>query len=201
MRRAHLHTCIAAISLMALFADARGQNVSSPKVEQAPASAIAKDSPESLPPLANPATIEQIDEYLKVSGEMESFRARWIAALDKNRPLGAPYWPESFWKAVEDEMQKTDLLPMYIELFQHGISKDLMGEVLDTYRTLGAEHFRGSPACVKLSEAELALSADMDKLKLAETQKVVQKVYAIYRPQIKAARARYLAEHPDWKDK
>lgn len=199
MRR--VHSLIAAIWLIGLFADARGQVASSPKFEQAPAPAVSEDSFESLPSLANPATIEQIHEYLKVSGDMDSFRARWLAAVDKNRSLGAPYWPESFWTAVKDEMQKTDLVPMYIALFQHGISKELMENVLDTYRTLGPEHFRGSPACVEFGNAELALSADMDRLKLAKTQKVVQKIYAIYRPQIKAARTRYLAEHPDWKDK
>jgi hypothetical protein len=45
------------------------------------------------------------------------------------------------------------------------------------------------------------MMADIDKLKLAKTQEVLTKVYAVYKPQIKAARARYLAEHPDWVDK
>jgi hypothetical protein len=45
----------------------------------------------------------------------------------------------------------------------------------------------------------------MERLKLAETQAVILKIYAAYKPQIKAARARYLANiqtgktnnHPD----
>jgi hypothetical protein len=47
----------------------------------------------------------------------------------------------------------------------------------------------------------LALVPDIDKLKLAKTEEVITKVYALYKPQIKAARARYLAEHPGWADK
>jgi hypothetical protein len=102
---------------------------------------------------------------------------------------------------MKKEMQTTDLLPMFVTLYRHGISRDLMQEVLDTYRTLGAEHFKGSLACFKLGDAELPLSDDMDKLKLAKTMEVSEKVYEIYKPQIEAARARYLTEHPGYADK
>jgi len=155
----------------------------------------------STPALRDAATEAQIREYLQVSGEVDEFRKSWIAAVDKNRSIGAPYWPESFWQAVKDEMQKTDLVPMYVTLFQHGVSRELMQEVLDAYRARGPENFRGSPECFKLGTAVAAVQEEMEKLKLAETQAVVLKVYTEYKPQIKAARARYLAEHPDWKDK
>lgn len=174
------------------------QDKQTPRIVRSPASL---DISASLPPLKDPATADQIREYLRLSGDLDSFRVSWIAALDKNRAIGAPYWPESFWTALRSEMQKTDLIPMFITLYQHGISKDLMQEVLDAYHRLGIEHFRGSPECFKLGNAELALSSDMDKLKLAKTQEVFGKVYAVYKPQIKAARARYQAEHPEWVDK
>ena len=156
---------------------------------------------DSLPPLPDPATADQIREFLRLSGDMDSLRLRWIGALDKNRALGAPYWPESFWTAIKEEMRNTDLLPMYITLFQHDVSRDLMQEVLDTYHRLGVDHFQGSPACFKLGDPRLGLVADMDKLKLAKTQEVVNKVYAVYKPQIKAARLKYQADHPGWVDK
>lgn len=97
-------------------------------------------------------------------------------------------------------MQQTDLTPMFINLYQHGVSKDLMQEVNNTYHSLGRNHFQGSDACVKLGEAQLKLADDMNTLKLAKTQEVITSVYAEYRPRIKAARKKYLAEHPDWKD-
>jgi hypothetical protein len=57
-------------------------------------------------------------------------------------------------------MRNADLTPMFIVLFQHGVSLDLMGEILESYRRLGADHFAGSPACAKLGEAEVAMQAD-----------------------------------------
>jgi hypothetical protein len=90
---------------------------------------------------------------------------------------------------------------MYVILSQHYISKELMQEVLDAYHRLGAEHFHGSQECIKLGNAVVAMNSDMDKVKLAMTRKVVLKVYAIYKPQIKAARVQYMAEHPGWSDK
>jgi hypothetical protein len=166
-----------------------------------PESSFSTDITNSLPPLENPATKDQIQEFLRLSGEENSFRQSWIAAVDKNRSDGAPYWPESFWTAVKEEMQKTDLTPMYVILSQHYISKELMQEVLDAYHRLGAEHFHGSQECIKLGNAVVAMNSDMDKVKLAMTRKVVLKVYAIYKPQIKAARVQYMAEHPGWSDK
>jgi hypothetical protein len=154
-----------------------------------------------LTPIADPATPGQIREYLQLSGDLESFRARWVAALDQNRSLGAPYWPESFWTAAKTAMQNADLAPMFVTLFQHGISRELMQEVLDAYHSLGAANFTGSMACMKLGTAESALAGDMEHLKLAKTLEVLNKVYADYKPQIKAARERYLAEHPDYVDK
>jgi hypothetical protein len=178
------------------------QNQPPPKIAHTPTPPPPwPDASDKLLPMKDPASVDQIREYLRLSGELDSFRVSWLAALDKNRSRGEPYWPEAFWNDVRTEMQTTDLMPMFVTLFQHGISRDLMKDVLDTYRTLGAEHFKGSPACFKLGDAELALSADMDKLKLTKTMEVIEKVYEIYKPQIKAARARYLAEHPNWNDK
>ena len=190
-----LVTNLCAIALMIPCANiGRGQ-------QARPAFAQPSSDADSLPIVRNPATEAQIREYLRVSGDADEFRKSWIAAVDKNRSIGAPYWPESFWQAVKDEMQKTDLVPMYVTLFQRGLSRELMQEVLNAYRERGREHFRGSPECLKLGNAETAMQGEMEKLKLAETRAVVSKVYAAYKPEIRTARARYLAEHPEWKDK
>jgi hypothetical protein len=184
-----------------LLSAVHAQDKQAPKIVRTPAPQSVSDISTSLAPLKDPATIDQIREYLRLSGDLDSFRVRWIAALDKNRSIGAPYWPESFWTALKEEMEKTDLMPMFVTLYQHGISRALMQEVLDAYERLGATHFQGSPECFKLGDAELALATDMDKLKLAKTGEVLTKVYTIYKPEIKAARVRYQAEHPEWVDK
>jgi hypothetical protein len=156
---------------------------------------------ELLPPLKDPATVEQIREYLRLSGDMDAYRLRWIAAVDKNRSIGAPYWPESFWTSLKKEMQDTDLMPMYVVLYQHCITREFMREVLDAYHRQSAEEFQRSQVRFKLYEALSQQNAVMNKLTLAKTQEVTMKIYTIYKPQIKAARARYLAEHPGWVDK
>jgi hypothetical protein len=154
----------------------------------------------TFPPVQNPATKDQIREYLKLSGDLDSFRDSWIAALDKNRSFGAPYWPESFWIAMKQEMQNTDLMPVFVVYFQHAVSKDVMQEVLETYQRVGAAHFQGTPACFKLGDALVPMSSDFDKLKLQMTDETLEKVYQAHKPEIKAARAQYLKDHPDWKD-
>ncbi len=194
----------AAIScaVLGLFSSVQSQTQQPPSIVQVPVVHFAKDPSLTLAPLPDAATPEQIHEYLTLSGEVESFRERWIAAFDSNRSegKGAPYWPDAFWEALREEMQRTDLVPMFVELYQHGLSKQLMQEVLDTYHANGADHFKGSPACFKLGAADAALTDDMDKLKLAETTAVLERVYQVWKPKIKEARAQYLAAHPDFKD-
>jgi hypothetical protein len=41
----------------------------------------------------------------------------------------------------------------------------------------------------------------MDKLKLAKTTDIANKVYAEHKAEIKAARVRYLVENPDYMDR
>jgi hypothetical protein len=191
-----LVSILCAIALIVAYADGRIAQQSGPSFAKS-----TSDAGDSPPAPRDAATEAQIREYLRVSGDADEFRKSWIAAVDKNRSIGAPYWPESFWQAVKDEMQKTDLVPMYVTFLQHGVSRELMQEVLDAYRVRGRDHFQGSPECFKLGTAVAAVQGEFEKLKLAETQAVILKVYAQYKPQMKAARARYLSDHPDWKDK
>ena len=183
---------VATVSV-SLLTIGHAQDTQAPKTVHAPDTTAAPDDSVSLLPLADPATPDQIREYLRLSGELVSFRARWIAAVDKNRSIGAPYWPEAFWTDLKAEMQKTDLMPMYIILYQHEISRELMQRVLDAYKRFGADHFTESLECIELGGAELSMKADADKLTLAKTLEITKNVYAIYKPEIEAARMRYMA--------
>jgi hypothetical protein len=154
----------------------------------------------AFPPIQNPATADQIREYLRLSGDMETYRTRLIGKVDDIRYIGKPYWPESFWASIKEEMRKDDMMPMFIVLFQHGISKELMQKTLDAYHQGGTDHFAGSPEWVKIEDAKRAMSPDTQKLMLMETQATIERVYQVYKPQIKAARVKYMAEHPDYKE-
>jgi hypothetical protein len=192
-----LISCTAATVASFGFAQGKQVSIATPP----PAAQTSPDYASSFPPVKNPATADQIREYLLLSGESEKYRTRLINTVDKVRYIGEPYWPESFWTSIKEEMRKANLTPMFIVLFQHGVSRELMQEVLDSYHRLGADHFAGSPACVKLGAAESAMQADTGQIMLKETQAIIEKVYQVYKPQIKAARAKYMVEHPDWKDK
>jgi protein TonB len=192
MKRSTIHLFAVVTVAVSLLNIGHAQDKQTPEIVRAPLPA-APDNTVSLPPLADPATPDQIREYLRLSGDMDSFRAKWIAAVDKNRSIGAPYWPEAFWTDLKAEMQKTDLMPMYITLFQHEISRELMQRVLDAYKRFGADHFTESLECIELGGAELSMKADADKLTLAKTLEITKNVYAIYKPEIEAARMRYMA--------
>ncbi|HEX4758350.1 MAG TPA: hypothetical protein VH308_10215, partial [Terracidiphilus sp.] len=111
-----------------------------------------------------------------------------------------PYWPESFWTDIKTEMQNTDLAPMFAVWYRHTISRELMDKVLDAYHKLGREQFHGSPVCTEMGSAESPMKAQWDEVTVLMTRQVIARVYAADKPQIDAARARYIAEHPGWKD-
>jgi hypothetical protein len=154
-----------------------------------------------LAPIQNHATDEQLRKYFELSGELNLQRQRWVMALDENRSIGAPYWPESFWTDLKLEMLKFDLAPGYIGLYQHYISKETMQSVIDAYKSLGPENFPGSEACVKWSEQRRGMEDDANKLNLSNLMQINDAVYARYKAQIASARVKYKTEHPDWVDK
>jgi hypothetical protein len=157
--------------------------------------------PNQLAPIDNHATEEQIRTYLQLTGELNDYRQRWIAAIATNRSIGAPYWPEPFWTDLKIEMQKFDLVPTAITLYQHYVSQAAMQNVINAYKSLGPAKFPGSQAGVKWAATRLGMQADSDKLTLSNTQQVIQVVYERYKPRIAAERVKYKAEHPDWVEK
>jgi hypothetical protein len=197
---AALYRLLISVTLIMLSSCGTAQTKQAPAAAPTSASDKIPDYAASFPPVKNPATADQIREYLRLSGDSEKYRTRLINTVDKVRYIGKPYWPESFWTSIKEEMRKADLTPMFIVLFQHGVSRELMQEVLDSYHRLGTEHFAGSPACIKLGEVEAAMQADTAQVMQTETQNIIERVYQVYKPQIKAARAKYMAEHPDWKE-
>src|ERR1039458_3072462 len=130
MNRAMRHPLIAFAVACCLQGTALAQVQRSPATASVPVSPLSW-APVTLPPLKDPATVDQIREYLRLSGDLDSYRTRWIATSHKERSKGErQYWPESFWTDVKAEMGKTDLMPMFIAWYQHGVSRDLMQEVL-----------------------------------------------------------------------
>lgn len=177
------------------------QDKPAPQTGRTPATQTLPDLLHSLTPLKNAATDDQIREYLYWSRATDEYKKAWIAEVDDYRSHGKPYWPESFWTDITTEMQKTDLTPMFVAWFKHTVSSELMDKAIDAYHKLGREHFHGSPECIEMGNAESPMKAQWDQMTVLMTRQVIAKVYADDKPQIEAARARYLAEHPGWSDK
>ncbi len=167
MRRVSSCFLVGLIMTLPVFGTAQG-NEGARSLQTSPNYAAA------FPPVQSAATADQIREYLRLSGDMEKYRTRLINSVDNIRYVGKPYWPESFWTSIKDEMRKDEMMPMFIVLFQHGISRELMQETLDAYHRLGADHFAGSPQWVKIEEAKRAMSPDTQKLMLIETQATIR---------------------------
>lgn len=104
------------IAMLVVLAPGRGL-AQQAKTPQFAKTTIEPAQPVELAPLKDHATERQIREYFQLSGELNDYRERWIGAVDKNRSIGAPYWPESFWIDLKAEMRKTDLAPMRITLY------------------------------------------------------------------------------------
>jgi hypothetical protein len=151
-------------------------------------------------PPADAATVDQFREYLTLTGVGEEWRARWIAAVDMNRSKMPPYWPDSFWSDVKDEMRKTDLAPVIWSSYWKAFSKEMMQQVNDGIRTAGLQTFAASPLGGKFSAAWDSRSKEADEARLLLTQTTLQRVYDRHTSEIKEARAKYIAEHPGYKD-
>lgn len=160
--------------------------------------AVAANERTALP--AHPATVEQFREYLKLSRVGEIWRAGWMDALEANRSKGEPYWPESFWTDVRDEMQKTDLAPFILEVYRPYISGDMMDAVNAALQKQSLAEFAttslGSQFCKLWDSGQEAGK----RATLNLTLEISERVYEWHKVEIKAARAKYLAEHPAWKD-
>jgi hypothetical protein len=150
--------------------------------------------------IEHPLTVEQVREFLKLSGAGEIYRTGWMSSLEANRAKGEPYWPESFWNDLHEEMQKTDLAPMVLELYTPFISSEMMQSANAYLRTHSMSQFAATPLGTKFCKLQQAADVNSQAETLKLTQATFMRVYERDKPQIKAAREKYLAAHPDYKD-
>lgn len=147
------------------------------------------------------ATVEQFREYLRLSGVGEIWRASWIAALDPNwKRVAAPYWPASLENDMREEMQNTDLAPAVWLVYHSYFSKSRMAEINVLLRDKGVEGYLASPVGRDFCR-DWALHEDEGHQEIQRlTAEVLTRVYERDKPVVQAARAKYMKEHPDYKD-
>ena len=154
---------------------------------------------QSMTPLKNAATDDQIREYFQFSHVIEDYKTAWMNGIDRNRTRSQPYIPDSYWTDLKTEVQDTDLAPAFSIWFKHTVSSELMDKVLDAYLKLG-KNFPGSPMCIELGKAQAPMGDQWNQLTVLLSRQLAAKVNAADKARIDEARAKYAAEHPGWKE-
>jgi hypothetical protein len=162
-------------------------------------SAALNDLLQTMTPVKDAATDDQIREYFQFSHVIEDYKVAWIGGVDRNRARSAPYLPESYFAHIKTEIQDTDLSPAFSAWFKHTVSRDLMDKVLDAYVKLG-KNFPGSPMCTEIGKAQAPMGDQWNQLTLLLARQVVAKVNLADKAKIDDARAKYAAEHPGWRE-
>ncbi len=148
-----------------------------------------------------PATEAQIREYVRLTKADEIFRVSWTKALDDNwTKFAKPYWPDSVRLDMRNEMANADLAPMIVRVYQEYIPTDLMQAANDFLQTGTMLAFAATPLGQKFCALQQPADAEGHKAILSLTTEILSRVYQRDEPLIKAARGRYLAANPDYKD-
>ena len=169
------------------------------KTPQNDPSAALNDFLQTLPPVKDAATDDQVRQYLQLSHMPEDYKASWMSGIDKNRARSAPYLPDSYFADIKAEIQDTDLTPPFTVWFKHTVSRELMDKVLDAYLKLG-KNFPGSPMCTEIGKAQAPMGDQWNQLTLLLARQAVAKVNLADKQKIDDARAKYAAEHPGWRE-
>jgi hypothetical protein len=168
------------------------------KAPQVDPSAAVNELLQSMTPVKNAATDDQVREYFQFSHVVEDYKTAWIAGVEKSRSRSQPYLPDSYWADIKSEIQDTDLAPAFTVWFKHTVSSELMDKVLDAYLKLG-KNFPGSPMCIEIGKAQSPMGDQWNQLTVLLARQVMAKVNLADKAKIDDARAQYAAAHPGWR--
>jgi hypothetical protein len=144
--------------------------------------------------------VETVRTYLRLTSAGEIYRQSWLRALDLNKSKGAPYWPASFWDDVRKDMIEADLSPMVLKLYESNI-RDSQLKIANEFLTNHTlSEFVSSPDGAELCRLQAVDDKNSSALTLEFTQKLIQRAYEQHKIEIRAAREKYLRDHPEYKD-
>ena len=160
-------------------------------------------SPSSQPQTSQPENSiseAQVREFLRLSGLGEIYIQSWMEALEKNRSKGAPYWPESFWSDLHDAMLHADLTAMVLGLYKPYITGPMLQYVNDILKTKALVELAAMPVGAEFCKLQQRADERHDAATMKLTQETFMRVYEQDKNKIAAARAKYIAAHPGYKD-
>jgi hypothetical protein len=134
----------------------------------------------------HPATEDQIREYLSLVGLARVARTSMATMIRSNRLTAAPYYPNSYWDDMDAELQKIDIVSLYVPIYQEYLSTEEMQGVIDFYR---------SPAGKKLLNVQPLIVSSASVLMRQKGEEIGKAVYARHKDEIEAAKREYDSRH------
>lgn len=132
----------------------------------------------SIAPPSDPATEDQIREYLSLIHVDKLAHEMLAKQVDAMQTTSASYYPTAMWDDFRDEFAKIDVGAPYVKIYQKYLSREDMAAILAFYR---------SPSGKKLLDAQTPAIADAQKVLGAEGREIGERVVAKYKEQIEAA--------------
>jgi len=171
------------VTTLLLAAPVFGQQASSTNSTPAQSTAAVADQPP-----AHPITPAQVHEILELTGakrlQIQTMRTMMIG-LRKAFP---PFMPPDVIDDLESNMEKIDLEPMAVAVYQEHVSTEDATLIIAFYKT---------PAGSRLLGALPQIAREMQARGEQAGVQVAREVVARHMDEIKAAAAKYKQEHSD----
>ncbi|MCU1321532.1 MAG: hypothetical protein JWM43_1181 [Acidobacteriaceae bacterium] len=139
----------------------------------------APSATSDLAPPANPATPDQIREYLNIVSYTQSAHKVMGQMLNASRSTAAPYIPASFWDDMNKSLLEIDLVTPAIPAYQKYFSQQDMAATIAFYK---------SPAGQRLLAAQPFIASSAGDLLRSAGQQVGQQVFERHRAEIEELR-------------
>lgn len=164
--------------------------------QQAPSKSSANHQPtvhvykvQQYPPLsAHPITAEQIHEIMRLTHANDLARQNLLNRFSVLRLSMPPYFPQDIFVEILEQSEKIDFEPIEKPIYQNYISAEDAAKVIAFYKTPAGQH---------LIAAMPGIARVMDSEGAREGTKIAQQVINEHADEMKAAAAKYQAEHPD----
>ena len=137
---------------------------------------------------AHPITAEQLHEMMQITHANDLARNNLLHKFAVFRLSMPPYFPQDVFVDILIQSQKIDFEPIEKPIYQDHISAEDAAKIIAFYKTPAGQHLIAAmPGIEKAMNTEGA----------REGHEIAQRIINEHSDEIKAAAAKYQAEHPD----
>jgi hypothetical protein len=153
---------------------------------KAPDVAAVSPTVKKEPPPEHPCTEAQIREYLTETGGDQAAHVIMSNMARISRASAPPYFPAAFWTDMLDVFQKTDVVSVFLPVYQQHISEEEMAAVLSFYRTPAGKHFL---------DAQPQMASEVQQILAKKGRDIGHDIYLKHQDEIETAKRQYDTEH------